>query len=227
MLLASLVAVTFLSVLLSRRRCIITRTVLGHTPLHAAAMSGCPLSASLLVDAGANIGQRTQYGETPLLSACRCRGESGASTLRVLLEALRKELKPEQDPAKVLDAMINTKKRRAIDIAARSDSAATLRILLAVGVDTKAYRFTGGKARNYASARGQKSGPGRWGSDFDFRTSLLEKAAIKLSPLSLAAERGNGSCVRLLLGAGADANERSGQNVETALMCAVRRVRPR
>ena len=47
-----------------------------------------------------------------------------------------------------------------------------------MGVDTNAYRFSGGKATYYASDSGDTTcggGPGRWGPDFDLSTSLLEK----------------------------------------------------
>ena len=95
-----------------------SRTVLGHTPLHAAAMSGCPISAKLLIEGGANLRQRTQHGETPILSACRCSNEGGAETFKVLLDALKKDAK-EDYLVNILNNMINMKKRRAIDIAAR------------------------------------------------------------------------------------------------------------
>ncbi|GMH54336.1 hypothetical protein TL16_g01648 [Triparma laevis f. inornata] len=199
-----------------------SQTVNGDTPLHAAAFAGCSVSSSLLVEGGCGLGSRNRQGDTPILKACANNTKEGAETFRVLLEGLEAELKSrgaEEDVGRVLDRMINTRKRRCIDICARNNSVATLKLLLEHHCDVSAFRFSGGKIK-YGNPI--TSGPGRHGSDFEFRSNLNEKASIKQSPLCLAAERGNSATMSLLVQYGADIDERSGDNSETPLMAAVK-----
>ncbi|GMH97649.1 hypothetical protein TrST_g10688 [Triparma strigata] len=207
-----------------RTRLCRSQTVNGDTPLHAAAFAGCALTSKLLVEGGSGLGNRNRQGDTPILKACTNNSAEGAQTFRVLLECLEVELKSrgaEEDVGRVLDRMINARKRRCIDICARNNSVETLKLLIDRKCDVSAFRFSGGKIR-YGDSFPASGGAGRLGSDFEFRSSLNEKASIKQSPLCLAAERGNSATLSLLVQTGADVDERSGDNSETPLMAAVK-----
>ena len=168
----------------------------GYTVLHGAALTDSAKSAKLLLSYGASLSAKSTYGlETPLLTACK--SDSSLGVFRTLLAALKKsKFGDDSSVADHLNNTVNAGRRRAIDIAARNGAEQILSELLKLKVHVGAPRFGRGNKRSN-----------------------------KRSPLCLAAEKGQTSCLNLLIEAGASIDEATGDEELTPIMCAVRFLR--
>uniref|UniRef100_A0A8C1S6V8 Uncharacterized protein n=1 Tax=Cyprinus carpio TaxID=7962 RepID=A0A8C1S6V8_CYPCA len=113
-------------------------------PLISAAQLGKLRLVRLLVEGGAQVNERNQRGETPLLAACRAlRGDqSGSSMLRLIQYLLRNQADPNiQDKTGRTALMYACMERAGPDVALA---------LTAAGADPSTEDYTGGSALVYA-----------------------------------------------------------------------------
>uniref|UniRef100_A0A8C1HGX2 Uncharacterized protein n=1 Tax=Cyprinus carpio carpio TaxID=630221 RepID=A0A8C1HGX2_CYPCA len=119
-------------------------SLLDGSPLISAAQLGKLRLVRLLVEGGAQVNERNQRGETPLLAACRAlRGDqSGSSMLRLIQYLLRNQADPNiQDKTGRTALMYACMERAGPDVALA---------LTAAGADPSTEDYTGGSALVYA-----------------------------------------------------------------------------
>lgn len=119
-------------------------SLLDGSPLIAAARLGKPRLVRLLVEGGAQVNERNQRGETPLLAACRAlrADPSGTSTLRSIQFLLSNQADPNiQDKTGRTALMYACMERAGAEVAAA---------LIAAGADPSMEDYSGASALVYA-----------------------------------------------------------------------------
>ncbi len=162
----------------------------GTTALHWAAHRDDPAIVELLIGAGADVNLTNDYGVTPLSLACTNRS---AEVVARLLDA-------------GADPEARTEGETALMTAARTGSVDVVQLLIAHGADLGATELASGQTLLMTAAAEMHPSLVRLllarGADVHARS------VVGFTPLLFAVRAGDLESVRLLIGAGASANER-------------------
>ena len=162
----------------------------GTTALHWAAHGDDPEILQLLIRAGANVNASNDYGVTPLSLACLT---GNAATVDALLKAGG-------------DPEARTSGETALMTAARTGGVDVVNVLLAHGADISATEVKSGQTMLMTAVA--EAHPAVAHVLLEHGADVRARSQAGFTPLAFAVRAGNLESVKLLVAAGASANER-------------------